>query len=232
MFLRNQIKVKGFSSLSNEMKILFVSESFKKKKVDVEKSFKPFCGIKYFNLPNNIQYLIINNVPKEFTLVTGSTNVKVCLKKFLHFLKIFFKVHKDVLIYYSTVFDDLSRKKKLNEKYEIPDFSNIIVQIAANFLYCQKCEKALTEEEVVSLYHFADKYDFKELKVSFLNFYVLYNHFMFQKTVNESIILTPTNFCNYITAAVQWNCDDLVSYFIESVEERRSVYFSKRRFCF
>uniref|UniRef100_A0AC34FBC4 BTB domain-containing protein n=1 Tax=Panagrolaimus sp. ES5 TaxID=591445 RepID=A0AC34FBC4_9BILA len=147
---KNQIKVNGFLLLSNEIKLNYLEECFKNLKFHYKREVNNVQSIKLENVPQNIKNMI--NVEKEFTLETGYFAVKV---------------HKAVLIHYSSSFGELFQKEKFNGKYSIlSKFPHKIVQIAIDILYGQKYVDALTEEEVVLLLQFAHLYGFVQLEAN------------------------------------------------------------------
>uniref|UniRef100_A0AC35GSA9 BTB domain-containing protein n=1 Tax=Panagrolaimus sp. PS1159 TaxID=55785 RepID=A0AC35GSA9_9BILA len=135
------------------------------------------------SVPEEHRELLKDENGKDFTLVAGKKEIKI---------------HKSVLTHNSPVFAAAANEKEWKEgaerKYAIPDFSHKIVQIAVDVIYGQAYAEALTKEEYISLFQFADKYQMDELK----------------KAVKESTILTPHNICEYLNLCHSKKCEELV----------------------
>ena len=84
-----------------------------------------------------------------------------------------FQAHKFILSIESTVLEDLFRSAS-GDYLEIPEFKFETVKAAVNYCYAQDMTDFLeVTQNALELLTFADKYDFKTLKVGF--FKILHN---------------------------------------------------------
>uniref|UniRef100_A0A914PH38 BTB domain-containing protein n=1 Tax=Panagrolaimus davidi TaxID=227884 RepID=A0A914PH38_9BILA len=87
----------------------------------------------------------------------------------------------------------------------IPDFPFKTVKTAIELCYGSLLHSDTNIEEIILLFHFADKYDIEELK----------------DTIKEVILITPNNICEYANLFCEENCAELVNICID----RLIVYF-------
>uniref|UniRef100_A0AC34G5F5 BTB domain-containing protein n=1 Tax=Panagrolaimus sp. ES5 TaxID=591445 RepID=A0AC34G5F5_9BILA len=116
------------------------------------------------------------------------------------------KLHKNVLASRSPVFNAMVKsemKEKAEGRVEIIDFDVEVVQSAVEFFYDRDTYRSLDLDKLVSLLHFAEKYDIKDMKAEL------------ERTL--CFHLSPGNICQITNASLASNSSMLKQFTIQTM---------------